>query len=468
MASVQLSATSKALHWSAIRDLVVASDIAGAGASGEFSGIGAPPEQIYGAAIGVPGAKAHSGYGMFTDNNANSILIATESRQAWGLIKGKNLLGRDPYIFHLERNMGSGGAFEANAFMMSGRGERFGGYAGWIDSDDSERGVLPGLTLEPYSDFPSLLTQIENTGRKFDRPIVILNSGEPVTIGSILSKLVSIVLAIAKPFAALVGIPSAVFDIIAGAVNIIATQGKFPVSVLGDAVQLMLPVEYRSLIPQATTIYGSISKGDYLGAMDGLGITGNVLGAKNSLFNGDISALLDKSVLPYKELIGKVGNLFSMDTIKSIAAASRSGSVITNLIDRGTMTEVPVLQNLLIATTSDALPSALPGVAEVFEKSINETNDIANVDLHKGAIQMSLGQPVGSDTFDDLGIRALTERANDAVEKGVKRFVMPIVIPAVKRADWAQKIADTLQIQVIADAVEGGITQPNYTIREWK
>ncbi len=474
MPNTQLSAQSKALHWEALRDLRVASDIAGAGASGEFingeySFESAPPEEIYGSALGVPGAKGHSGYGVFTDKNGNTIVIATESREAWGLIWGKSLLGRDPYTFRIPRNMGTGGAFEANAFMMAGVGQRYGGYASWIDMNESQRDGLPGLTLQPYNDFPSLLTQIENTGRKFDRPIVILNSGKPITFASVMEKALTIILAIAKPFAAMIGIPPMAFDILSKSLTIIATQGHFDVSVLADAAQLMLPAEYRSLIPKATAIYANITSGNYLGAMEGLGISGNILGAKDSLLKGDISALLGKSSLGYGDLVGRVQNLFQMDTIRSLSAANRSGSVVTNLIDAGTMTKVPVLQNLLAATTSDTLSAAIPGVSEIFQKAINETNDISNVNLHKAAIQSALGQPVGADAFDELSLRGLKERANEVLEKGAKQFVMPIVIPDMKRYEWAQLIADEVRIPVFADSVGGGTkAQPKAFTDEWR
>lgn len=470
----KIYASSKTLHWSAIRDLSVASDIAGAGASGEFNGVGITPDQIYGASIGVPGAGAHSGYGMFTDQNNNTICIATESRSAWGMIWGKELLGKNPYIFHLPRNMGSGGAFEANAFMIAGIAERFGEHAGWSEAESSERNGIPGLTLQPYNNFPSLLEQIENTGRKFDRPIVILSSGEPITIGSVLNKALSFILAVAKPFAAMIGIPANVFDLLSQSLQIIATEGKFSIDILGDAAQLIVPAEYRSMIQPAKSVYGKIESGNYLNAMQELGVIGNYKGATKSLLGGDISSLIEKSSLTYKELTGKVQTMFQFDTIRSLSAATRSGSVLSNLIDAGTMTKVPVLQNLLTTTSTDTLSAAIPGVSEIMQTVINQTNDISTPDLHKGSIQLALGQLVGSDIFDELTIRGLKEKANQVLENGGKRFVLPITIPQIKRHEWAQNIADEIGIGVIADvAGDGGFLSqqtevtPQSQTQEW-
>lgn len=462
-----LSASSKALHWSAIRDLSVAADIAGAGASGEFAPSGVEPYQIYGSALGTPGAGGHSGYGIFTDENGNTICIATESRSAWGMIWGKDLLGKNPYVFRIPRNMGQGGAYEANAFMIAGIEQRYGGYEGWSRIETSEIDKINGVTFNRYNNFPDLLSQIENTGKKYDRPIVLLSSGEPITFASVLNQALTLILAVAKPFASFIGIPPLAFDVIANSLNTIATQGKFTIDTLANAAQLIVPMDFRSIIPQAKNIYSAIDKGNYLDAMQGLGITGNIAGVTKSLLGGDISALLEKSNLGYQDIVGTVQNLFQFDTIRSLSAANRSGSVISNLIDAGTMTRVPVLQNLLTATTTDTLTSAIPGVSEIMQNAINQTNDIANVDLHKGAIQSALGHIVGQDTFDDLTLRGLKEKANSLLENGVKQFVMPIVIPLDKRLEFAQIIADDVKIQVLADAVGGKVTTPSTYYQEW-
>ncbi|MFN8358583.1 MAG: hypothetical protein U0264_01595 [Candidatus Kapaibacterium sp.] len=467
----KLYASSKALHWSAIRDLRVASDIAGAGASGEFSPDGITAEQIYGASIGVPGAGAHSGYGMFTDLNGNTICIATESRPAWGMIKGKDLLGRDPYIFRIPRNMGSGGAFESNAFMIGGVGKSFGEHAGWSEAESSQVTGLPGITLNLYNDFPHLLEQIENTGRKFDRPIVILSSGEPITIGSVLEKALTFILAVAKPFAGMIGIPPELFDVLAQSLQVIATQGKFSIDILAGAAQLIIPAEYRSLIQPAKSIYGNIESGNYLSAMQELGVHVNFQGATKSLLGGDISSLFEKSSLPYTDLVGKVQTMFQFDTIRSLSAATRSGSVLNNLIDAGTMTKVPVLQNLLATTTADTLTSAIPGVLDIMQAAVNQTNDISHPDLYKGAIQLGLGQIVGADTFDELTLRGLKEKANQILENGGKRYAIPITIPQTKRHEWAQSVADEVGIEVLADIAGGGVQQqsaiPQTLSRAW-
>lgn len=466
---VRVAASSKALHWSAVRDLRVAADIAGAGASDEFSGIGIPAYQIYGSAIGVPNSGNHSGYGVFTDNNENTICIATESRPAWGMIWGKDLLGKDPYVFRIPRNMGSGGAFEANAFMIAGIGESFGDHAGWSEAESSQTTGIPGLTLQRYNNFPGLIEQIENTGRKFDRPIVILSSGEPITISSVLEKAFQFVLAVAKPFAALLGIPPTLFDTLSQSLQVIATTGKFDVSMLAGAAQLIVPMDFRNLIPSATSIYSNFTNGNYFGALKELGVQENFQGAANSLIGGDISGVLNKSNLPYSDLVGKVQTMFQIQTLRSLSAASRSGSVVTNLLDAGTMTKVPILQNMLATTTADTVVSAIPGVSEIMSLAVNQTNDIANVDIHKGAIQSALGQIVGNDTFDDLTLRGLKERANETLEKGAKQFVLPITIPSEKRHAWAQSIADEVGMSVVADAVDRSSTvSPSHYSEEWK
>lgn len=463
----KVSAQHKAPHWSAIYDIRVAADIAGAGASGEFADRGAEPSQIYGAAIGVPNAGGHSGYGVFTDYNNNTIIIATESRPAWGMIQSKKLLGKDPYIFHLPRNMGSGGAFEANAFMIAGIGERFGDYAGWTAAEHAEitqttiknrdGSLVPanpnfpsGITLSPYINFPQLLTQIENTGRKFDRPIVVLSSGEPVTLASIVNQFLSTVLIVAKPFAELIGIPPALYDTLAGAVQEVVTTGKFSFTSLANVSQLILPKEYRSYLPKARDVYAKIESGDYLSAASILGVTPDkAVSTVEHLLGGDVSKILGKTTASIADVTGKVQAIYQMDTVRALTAATRSGSVFTALTDAGTMTKVPTLQNLLATTTSDTLVGALPSVSDIMSAVVNETRDIANVDLHKGALQLSLGQMVGSDTFDDLTLTGLKQRANALMEQGAKSFVLPVVVPDFKKIDYARAIADAVGQTVV-------------------
>lgn len=467
---VKISASSKALHWSAIRDLRVAADIAGAGESGEFSAVGIEPHQIFGSAIGVPGAVKHSGYGIFTDDNENTICIATQTRDAWGMIWGKGLLGKNPYVFEIPRNMGTGGAFEANAFMIAGIYERFGEHAGWSEAESSAVNAIPGLTLQKYNNFPSLLEQIEATGRKFDRPIVLLSSGEPVNISSILNKALTFILAVAKPFASMIGIPSELYDVLAQSLQVVATTGNFDINVLAGAAQLIVPQEYRNVIPQAKSIYQNVASGNYVSALQELGVNGNFQGAAKSLLGGDIANLLQKSQLSYKELIPKVQTMFQLETIRSLTAANRSGSVISDLIDAGSMAKVPILQNLLTTTTADTLTNAIPGVSEIMSTAVNQTNDFIGMpDLHKGAIQSGLGHVVGSDTFDELTLRGLKERANEVLEKGGKQFIAPITIPLEKRHEWSRAIADEVGITVIADSVgSNSAVNPSQYEEEWK
>lgn len=482
------SSGSKALHWSAIRDIRVASDIAGAGASGEFADpYGATPDQIYGAAIGVPNAGNHSGYGLFTDLNGNTICIATESRPAWGMIKAKNLLGKDPYIINIPRNIGEGGAFEANAFMIAGINRSFGDYGGWSEIESSEisggttvtkNGTsMPrnpnfptGLQLQPYNTFPALLEQIEQTGRKFDRPIVILNSGSPVTLSSVLSQFLSTILMVARPFASLIGIPPAMFDTMSMSLQEVVTTGKFSIGSLANVSQLIVPVEYRNYLPSAAKIYSKIDSGNYLGAMQELGVSSdNIVGTAKKLLGGDLSSLLTSTKLPYSELLGKAQSVFQMDTLRSITASVRSGSVMTALTDAGTMTRVPILQNLLATTTAETLVGAIPNVADVFSSAINETRDISTPDLHKGALQLSLGQMVGSDTFDVLTITGLKERANTVLEAGSPSYILPSIIPSFKQFDFAKLIADEVGIPVRYNGVNGAVTiqNPNESSKEW-
>ena len=485
--TLQVSAGSKAPHWSAIHDIRVAADIAGAGASGEFTELGAEAAQIYGAAIGVPNAGAHSGYGVFTDANNNTIVIATESRPAWGMIQSKNLLGKDPYIFHLPRNMGSGGAFEANAYMIAGIGERFGDYAGWVAAEDVEltQGTkvtrdgshVPanpnfplGLTLQPYINFPQLLTQIENTGRKFDRPIVILSSGQPITLASVLNQFLSTVLIVAKPFAELIGIPPALYDALSASIQEIVVTGKFSFNSLANVSQLVLPKAYRSYLPKARDVYAKIESGDYLSAMSALGVTPEkAVSTATHLLGGDVSKIIGKTSAPVTDVINKVQAIYQMDTVRALTAATRSGSVMTALTDAGTMTKVPLLQNLLTTTSGDTLVGALPSVSDIMQVVVNETRDITNVDLHKGALQLSLGQMVGSDTFDDLTIIGLKQRANELMEQGAKSFVLPVVVPDFKKIDFARAIADDVGQTVLFVSSTGTqeSVSPNDS-KEWR
>lgn len=440
-------------HWSVLRNnKFIASDITSAGSFGF--------KNNKGAALGVVGAADYSQFGVFTDVHKNLIIVTQEDKAPYAVIKDKLFAGR-VHQFNLPRHMGTGGAFEGNAYIVAGIDERYNGYSGWIAGRKVDFG---GVSIE-YKDVPTLLTRLESLGRKFDRPIMVVLSGTPITFSSIAGSLVSVIFAAARPFLATIGIPPQLFDIIQNSVTQLVNDGRVSLDNLVNAALPLAPPEIRQYVERGKAVYGGAKNGNYASAAAELGISiGKVEQFANSMKSGDITGILANVGGDYEKAYAKIQNAFNMDTVNNLARATRSGTVFQQITDNGTIAKVPVFRNAIFASAGKTHLGALPNIQELSAKVLQETTDADNVDTAKGFIQAALGYPIPTDSMDSILERSMTEQALEMAQIGRKEYVMPTTVPYVKRLKMAENVAKNSGSKVIIGKLAAN---DSYTVCEW-
>lgn len=448
----KIFASSEVPHWSIIRDLRVASDITEAGSFADIS-----IDERNGAAIGIPASGKPSNFGIFTDNNGNLICIAQDDKPAWGQIWADELLGgkRDSWLrFNFNAHEGEGGAYEGNAYIIAGIKERFNDYAGWVEWEKMPK-QIEGIALQPYSTIPELLEQIENSGKNFGKPIVCLLERNVITWDNAFDKMLPFILGAAGPFASILGL-GPVWSSIAQNIASIANDGSVSVKSLASVAQTLVPAHLRTYLNPASSLFKGITTGNYRDAVSALGLTNIKQSASilSAFKSGNIGSILGNTdtKLDYDDIAGISQNMFNLEVVNSMRSALRSGAGKMKLIEEGSMTRVPVLQNYLASLSSEStIGGIIPGAAEIFKTAIHETNDFNNdMNAHKAAIQASMGYPVGIDSFDTLTKKGLTEKALTFSKNGIDSFALPLSIPVEKRSEWAQDISLDVGINTIA------------------
>lgn len=437
-------------HFSVLKNLAVASDISGAGS---FDGV--TPEARNGAALGVTGTSDVTGWGMYTDRNGNTILVAQEDKKPWSIIKENGLLGDSWYQFELERKFGEGGAFEANALMIAGiTQERYRNYEVWARNDQHPN-PIPGLTVRHWNQVVPLLQELEDTGRRFDRPIAVILTGSPVTFASIVGEFFDIVVSIARQFATGLGLPPKLFDVIVPLLKSLATGNKISSEELGQAALFIgneiVRGEGNNYLNQAMRVYNAASLGQYAQAAEYAGVSSQDF---RSLMGADYSVLLDSDVTKFLPVARTFQNVENMDTVNGLRARMKTGGLYDEIIESGTIARVPVLQNALISSQSGGLLGMLPGTLELSSVVANETNDIADAQTHKAFVMSAMGYVPFTDALDALALRSLAERAIEQARKGARSFVMPQGLSWHKRGKFAAEVSAMTGVEVVAGIPE--------------
>lgn len=418
----------------------------------DLSGVeydGAKKVNYGGTALGIIGTEQSSDYGIVTDVHGNTYFLFTRPSEKWELFWQFQLMGPEYYFYIFDGF--TGGDYNKNQELWQGKRNTDVRYDRRID------GIDVGNVSNPYT----LIQAIEASGRKLDRPVIILNEREVITIGSVLEKALVFVLPVVKIAATtFLGIAPQIFDIIAGAITTLAAGGKITLDTLVNAAMLIAPESVRAYIGQAKNLYADVKEGNYLGAAQKLGLP---VAEYNRYFTnilaGDFATLAANSKIPFKELFSTVQNVQNFDALNAVRGSALTGSVLDRIIEYGTSTKVPVLQNLLAASTAPTLLSTIPKVQNIVKEILHSTNDITNVDEHKAMIQAALGHVFGADALESLTTRALTEKAiqnavNHSDNGVIAPFVMPISIPVEARYRIAEEIANNAGLTVFVDATD--------------
>lgn len=452
-----------ALHFSALRDPAVAADVAGEPNMNELD---ITPAEIYGAAMNLRSDRV-SECGVFTDRLGNTLVVCDTEAAVTKIAKEKKLFGPAFYETSILRYKGVGSG-QANALItISGLQNEARGYVGPNAARKKSELLLPQGKIQ-YSNVFELFSQIEASNTKLDRPVVVVMTNDVITWKSLGDGLLTLVLAVAKPFCAMIGLPPAIFDVIAVSAQRIATTGRVTVADLASVAQTLAPESVRKYITQGANVYAAVTAGDYVAAADALGLS-QVRDARLAIekFSRGLTQDIEHlSALPITETLSIVRNAFNVQTTNTVRAQARSGSLIQRITDEGSVTRVPAMQDLLIASSAPTMLSALPNIQNVISAVINETDDVTNVHQHKAWLQAASGLPIGDDVFDGLLTRALTERAIAAARDGAQAYIMPISVPEDKRARIAQEVARQSGIRTLSTL--GGHQDVPLYAAEWR
>ena len=456
------NASSIVPHFTAMRDVRVAADIAGARFKSDHRFTGTEysdieDNEIFGAAIGVPASGGHSMYGVFTDANGNRILVAQESSDRWSALHDKGVAGTSPVVFKFPRLFGDGHG-EIDTMTLAGIDVRIEGAASWKDiSDlhDENRDAEAKLSLsDNYNNVQLLLDALERKGRKFDETIVVLLSGSPITFNSIVKPFAKLIISAASSVLTLVGLPPSLVQLLGQLVDAAFNGDPISVDSLLKAAQIITPASLRPYIDGGAKLIGSIQKGNYSEAASVLGIDVNneIRGLLASIEKGDLVQTIVSSAKNYTGLVGSITNALHADVMHKFFSNVTTKSISNAITDAGTTIGIPHMQYLYATLTDPTTIGAITGADGVVETIMKQTHDAETPELLRGFANLLNAKPVGTDTFDALLLRSLKSKANDLASNG-KRLVMPLSIPFEKRLNLARRIANDVGVQVVVDSV---------------
>ncbi len=442
-----------------MRDVRVAADIAGARFKGDhrFAGtdIGQVEDyEIFGSAIGVPAASGHSMYGVFSDANGNTILVAQESSQTWTALRDKGLPGSNPIIFQIPRLFGDGHG-EVDALTLAGITAELEGRTSWKDISELAQLNADSITRvglkETFNDAQTLLEALERIGHKYDATVVVLLSGSPITFGSIVKPFAKLIISAASSALAMVGIPPDISSLLLSLVDSAFNGDPISVDSLVKAAQIITPASLRGYLDDGIKLVSNIQSGNYHDAAAVLGIDPGPELRKliANLEQGDLVQTIIKSAKQYTPLVGTVTNALNADVMHKFFSNVTTKTISNAIIDAGSTTGVTHMLHLYSSLTDSTTIGAITGADGVVESVMKNTRDITSPEILRGFANLLNGRAIGVDTFDALLLKGLKSKANALAIEG-KRLVMPIAIPYEKRITMAQNIASDVGVAVVA------------------
>lgn len=422
-------------HWTVLGDPRVAADII----EPNYPGI----DEFRGSAMGQRMTVGHSGIGMFRDSVGNTIMVIVESSDIGKIVQDKKLWGPTYKVFNIDRPMGDGWGHRAVPILsLKDREEarKLFKKSFFDRGEHNQHGFV-------FTNFYDLLRQIEE--RQVEIGTVVLRlSGEPITFSDVIGHIVlGLATVVAKAFGPAFGISNALIDSLTPVLTDLVDGKPISVTKIAQASTLISPESIRPFISKASNVYLSVEKGDYAAAAQQLGVM-------------DVKAVQDLYAFGSKVIAttsGGVGStmkiaqsFINIDTINKLRNQLISGSVLSKIIDEGSITRVPAIQNVLVAIQADGFVGTLPNVTDFVSTALNGTNDDLDGVAHRALLSMGLGkQPLAGDTYE-LTIRALTEQAIEAARRGQEFFFMPASLSELQREIMGAEVARQSGVRVVS------------------
>lgn len=400
-----------------------------------YDALGSVNTRVPGSAFGLvmPETKNNSGFGVFRNRYDRPIVVVTES------YSGDN----DNPMF---RQLQETGAWGNNPVIIEvPRGEG-GGYM--------ERTIFP----EIRNNVISQLVRLENEGPS-NRLILVKIVGRPRTwryFGELALQYAELAVNLAMDYAApyvgkFLDIPVSQFLDFKPLVMSLVKDEPVDIGSLAQAASLVVPSDIRGTMNKAAEFYQNVQNGQYAAAAKDIGVD---LSGVDRILNDFSSNVPDVAAKTAQ-------GIYVMDTINQVRGSIRSGTAKQEIIQNGTITKTPALQNLILSAMNTTT-AAVPRAVEVSGLTAKETNDLQKAAEWRGIYQIAHGVPVTPCSLDRLAVRGLVERARDLYQKGYKTMNMPAIVPADKKACFADEIA--AQTGIKSTGVSTGKVSPAFLL----
>jgi hypothetical protein len=295
-----------------------------------------------------------------------------------------------------------------------------------------ERTIMPQIR----SKIIPALTKLENEGAS-NRLILVKVVGRPRTwryIGEMALQYAELAVNLAMDYAApyvgkFLDVPVSDFLNLKPMIMSLVKDQPVDVTSLAQAASMVVPKDIRPTLSDATKFYEHVQQGQYAAAAKDLGIS---LNGVDRVLNDFASGVPDAAAKTAQ-------GIYVMDTINQVRGSIRSGTAKQEIIQNGTITKTPALQNLILSAMSTTT-AAVPRAVEVSGLTAKETNDLQSAKEWRGIYQIAHGVPVTPCSLDRLAVRGLVERARDLYQKGYTTMNMPSIVPADKRDCFSDEI----------------------------
>jgi hypothetical protein len=295
-----------------------------------------------------------------------------------------------------------------------------------------ERTIFPNIRDSVMSQ----LVRLENEGPS-NRPILIKIVGRPRTwryIAEQALQYAELAISLAMDYAApyvgkVLNVSPAQFLNFKPIIQSLAKNEPVGVQSLAQAASMVVPSSIRPSLDKAASFYQMVQRGNYLSAANELGI--DIKGVDRIM--NDFAANVPEAAAKTAQ------GIYIMDTINQVRGSIRSGTAKQDIIQNGTITKTPALQNMILSamTTTTA---AIPRAVEVVGLTAKETDDLQSAAEWRGIYQIAHGVPVTPCSLDRIALRGLVERARELYQRGYKTMNMPAIVPSDKRDCFEDEI----------------------------
>lgn len=378
-----------------------------------YDALGSVNTRVPGSAFGLmmPETTNNSGFGLFRNRHDRPIVVVTETYSGdntnpmFQNLQETGAWGNDPVILEVPRGEG-------------------GGYM--------ERTIFPNIRNKVIP----ALTRLENEGAS-NRLILVKIVGRPRTwryFGELALQYAELAVNLAMDYAApyvgkFLDIPVSDFLNLKPFITSLVKDQPVDIGSLAQAASLVVPSDIRPTLGKAAEFYQNVQQGQYMAAAKDLGVD---LSGVDRILNDFASGVPDVAAKTAQ-------GIYIMDTINQVRGSIRSGTAKQEIIQNGTITKTPALQNLILSAMNTTT-AAVPRAVEISGLTAKETSDLQSAKEWRGIYQIAHGVPVTPCSLDRIAVRGLVERARELYQKGYKTMNMPSIVPADKRDCFSDEI----------------------------